>query len=264
MSGLQGDAQGAGGRWIRRACRRMSAARFRNRTLTRYEGRWGVSSGVCVTWRCGWALRIQYRVAICPKTKTEAGNAVMEKYQTQIQHEAIARGVKHLYHFTPLDNLPGIAAHGLLCRRTLHEPAYTAYAVDENRWDGRDDVISVSIEGFDERLLKKRLAKSHHDGWVLLVLSPRILWELPCEFCWSNASRKDIRNYRGFRGGPGPSPKCSPEPTNGERGSRHASPPTRRQKFTCAMLSRATISTDSSCMARRLLPVCDPCSPHWT
>ncbi|MDR5761782.1 DarT ssDNA thymidine ADP-ribosyltransferase family protein [Caballeronia sp. LZ035] len=126
----------------------------------------------------------------------------MENYQRKIQHEAIARGVKHLYHFTPLDNLPGIVAHGLLCRRTLHEPAYQAYAIDENRWDGRDDVVSVSIGGFDERLLKKRLYKSHHNEWVLLVLSPRILWELPCEFCWINASKKDIKDYRGFRGGP--------------------------------------------------------------
>lgn len=114
----------------------------------------------------------------------------------------MARGVEHLFHFTPLDNLPGILTHGLLCRNTLQGPPHNASVVDRNRWDERDDVVSVSIGGFDERLLKKRLYKSHHDGWVLLVLSPRLLWELPCEFCWSNASTQHIKNYRGFRGGP--------------------------------------------------------------
>jgi hypothetical protein len=126
----------------------------------------------------------------------------MEKYQSRIRQEAMARGVRHLFHFTPLDNLPGILTQGLLCRSTLHGSAHTAWVVDENRWDKRDDVVSLSIEGFDEQLLKKRLAKSRHDAWVLLALSPRILWELSCEFCWSNASRKEITGYRGFRGGP--------------------------------------------------------------
>jgi hypothetical protein len=126
----------------------------------------------------------------------------MERYQAEIQQEAIARGVQYLFHFTEIENLPGIAEHGLVCRRTLHDPGYNASVIDENRWDERDDVVSLSIEGFDTGLLKKRLSKRHHDGWVLLALSSRILWELDCEFCWSNASRKDIKSHRGFRGGP--------------------------------------------------------------
>jgi hypothetical protein len=47
----------------------------------------------------------------------------------------------------------------------------------------------------------KRRESGHYD-WVTLVLSSKILWTHDCLFSWRNATKKDIRDHRGWRGGP--------------------------------------------------------------
>lgn len=112
------------------------------------------------------------------------------------------RGVHYLMHFTQIANLPGIVAHGLLSRRTLAEPKYLAYASDQYRLDESEDTVSVAISRVNEVMFAAKRHKSGHSDWVILVLSAEILWTHDCRFCWRNAAKREIRNHRGWRGGP--------------------------------------------------------------
>jgi len=41
-----------------------------------------------------------------------------------------------------------------------------------------------------------------HPHWVILLLDPSILWTHRCRFLSRNAGKKEIKNHRGFLGGP--------------------------------------------------------------
>ena len=111
------------------------------------------------------------------------------------------REVPYLLHFTQASNLPEIVKHGLLSRDKLAGQEYMARASDYYRLDGRGDAISVSISRVSSLFEVKR-PKSGHTDWVILVLSSHILWTHDCLFSWRNPAKKDIRDHRGWRGGP--------------------------------------------------------------
>lgn len=112
------------------------------------------------------------------------------------------RGVIYLMHFTQIANLPGIMDHGLLSRRTLAESKYLACASDQYRLDESEDAVSVAVSRVNEVMFAAKRRKSGHSDWVVLVLSSEILWTHNCRFCWRNAAKKEIKNHRGWRGGP--------------------------------------------------------------
>lgn len=123
-------------------------------------------------------------------------------YRNQIQTIANNRGVEFLLHFTQIANLPGIVKHGILPRRELHKSEHLAYASDQYRLDENLDAVSVSISRINEEMFRSKRRKSGHDDWLILVISAEILWSHRCIFCWRNAARNEIRNHRGWRGGP--------------------------------------------------------------
>lgn len=127
---------------------------------------------------------------------------VRSTYRGDIQSVAEDRGVHCLLHFTQSSNLPGILQHGLLPRTRLAGPEYAALASAQHRLDGTDEAISVSISRLSERVFSSKRYKNPHSDWVVLVLSPAILWTHNCRFCWRNAATKEIRDHRGWRGGP--------------------------------------------------------------
>jgi hypothetical protein len=77
-----------------------------------------------------------------------------------------------------------------------------AYAIDRNRRDGRGDAVSVSISRVNRPMFAAKRHKSGHTDWVVLVLPSEILWTHDCLFSWRNAAKKEIRDHRGWRGGP--------------------------------------------------------------
>lgn len=123
-------------------------------------------------------------------------------YREKIRSIAEDREVFHLLHFTQFSNLPGIVKHGLLSRNTLARPEYMAYASDRFRLDGNGEAVSVSISRVDERIFAAKRYRSGHADWVLLVLPAEILWTHDCRFSWCNAAKKEIKDHRGWRGGP--------------------------------------------------------------
>ena len=127
---------------------------------------------------------------------------VKVSFQTEIRSVAERREVNFLLHFTQVQNLRGIVTHGILPRRDLLKPEYSAYASDRYRLDENDEAVSVSISRVNERMFVSKRHKSGHSDWVILVLSSEILWTHNCQFCWRNAATSEIRDHRGWRGGP--------------------------------------------------------------
>ncbi|MBP9709343.1 MAG: DUF4433 domain-containing protein [Oligoflexales bacterium] len=123
-------------------------------------------------------------------------------YRDDIRLIVEDREIYYLYHFTQIVNLPEIMKHGLLSRRKLAELKCLAFTSDEYRLDENSDAVSVSISQVNERMFASKRRKSGHQDWVVLVLGSKILWTHKCQFCWSNAAKKEIKNRRGFRGGP--------------------------------------------------------------
>ncbi|MFC4435446.1 DarT ssDNA thymidine ADP-ribosyltransferase family protein [Cupriavidus respiraculi] len=123
-------------------------------------------------------------------------------YRNRIRAIALERGVQYLGHFTQLTNLPGIVNHGLKSRLQLVADQHAAYVSAEDRLDEKYGAISVSVSRVSEALFRLKRHASGHSDWVVLVLSSAILWERDCLFCWTNAATKEIKDCRGFRGGP--------------------------------------------------------------
>lgn len=121
-------------------------------------------------------------------------------YQDNIRLIAEDREVDVLLHFTQATNLPGILHHGLLPRTELAAPGYAASA--RYRLDDTPEAVSVSISRVNEGMFASKRAKSGHRDWVVLVLSPVILWTHSCRFCWRNAAKKAVKDHRGRRDGP--------------------------------------------------------------
>lgn len=126
----------------------------------------------------------------------------MPSNQDKIRRLVEDRDIPSLLHFTQAVNLEGILRHGLLPRTKLSSLGYTAYASAEDRLDDTPEAISISISDFNRALFASKRAKSRHDDWLVLGLSPEVLWTHSCRFCWRSAATKEIKNHRGWRGGP--------------------------------------------------------------
>lgn len=106
-------------------------------------------------------------------------------------------------HFTHADNIPGIVEHGLLSRARLQVlDQVSALATSGERLDQEDHAISVSISAINAEMFWAKDRACGHPPWVVLLLDPSILWTQDCCFSWRNAASKEVREHRGFLGGP--------------------------------------------------------------
>lgn len=106
----------------------------------------------------------------------------------EIRAHAGMVGVSYLLHFTRAENLPSIILRGLYPIGRIGEIDVVPRINDQYRWDGHRDGTSVSI-GFPNCQMLYKLRKSMPETkWVVLVLSPSILWEKMCAFCRHNAA----------------------------------------------------------------------------
>jgi hypothetical protein len=70
-------------------------------------------------------------------------------------------GIRRLYHFTPIENLPGILKHGILSRERLAGRGMTPRCPDQLRLDHAPWSISLSISWPNDRMLAAKLHDSH-------------------------------------------------------------------------------------------------------
>lgn len=106
----------------------------------------------------------------------------------QIQKIALSKKIPFLVHFTRVDNIDSIMQHGLLPISLARERDINPVINDSERLDGRLNGTSLSI-AFPNGLMFYRLRKENPDtDWVILALSPSILWSKDVLFCRHNAA----------------------------------------------------------------------------
>lgn len=107
-----------------------------------------------------------------------------------------------MLHFTPLPNLASIVEHGILSREAQHAKEAFGYTSSAHRLDDKDSAMSISVSAINHDMFASKRKGSGRDDWVVLWLSPEILWTHSCRFNARNAARREMRDHRGFLGGP--------------------------------------------------------------
>lgn len=98
-----------------------------------------------------------------------------------------SRRIDCLYHFTQAKNLKGILTYGLLPKDNLDSLGIPYCHNDDYRFDNCTDAVCCSLE-FPNYKMFYSLRMNYPDiDWVVLKLDARILYELKCAFCWTNA-----------------------------------------------------------------------------
>ena len=122
-----------------------------------------------------------------------------------VKAEARRRGIRALYHFTAVGNLPSIAEKGLLSRaRLADDPAVLIN--DADRFDGFLDYIALSVSQPNTRLLYTFATANRERGYAIIEIYRSVLWTRGNLFTWTNAAagpclrvpRKELQGSRAF------------------------------------------------------------------
>ena len=106
-----------------------------------------------------------------------------------------------MYHFTPAWNGRSVLLNGLVSRNFLLAHDVEFVATDAMRLDDHLDAVSVSIHSINESMFIKK-EREYGGEWLIFELNASLLWTHSCRFCWKNAATSEIRNKKGFLGGP--------------------------------------------------------------
>jgi len=113
---------------------------------------------------------------------------------TAFQVNVRKRHLRELYHFTPLDNLPGIIAAGVLSRRQMDERGLKSL---RNSWGNPEkerilgaEYICLSITN-QWKMLSSVMMKLA-DPPAVLVVAPRVIWYEGTCFSPKNSANRDI------------------------------------------------------------------------
>jgi hypothetical protein len=100
-----------------------------------------------------------------------------------IQARAAQLGIRQLFHFTRVPNLPSIIEHGLVPRNFCLNVAFN----DAERHDGTN-AICATIDWPNYKTFT--MMRSNYQGveWALIGIKPEVLWTRDCAFCTTNAA----------------------------------------------------------------------------
>lgn len=113
--------------------------------------------------------------------------------------------IKHLVHFTHVDNIKNILKFGLIPRIFLQEKfinlALKPVFSDDQRHDGREEVnfLSVSFPNY-KMFFTKRKRKPNPDEWAVILFDLNVIRKHVCEFSASNSSSLDSESIEGIEG----------------------------------------------------------------
>lgn len=105
---------------------------------------------------------------------------------TTIEEFANERGIKSLFHFTRLDNLPSVLARGLLTKEACARAGINPAINDPYRYDGTG-AISATISYPNYKMFYRLRCDSPGVEWVVLKLKRSLLWRTRCAFSDTNA-----------------------------------------------------------------------------
>jgi hypothetical protein len=101
--------------------------------------------------------------------------------------------IRHLCHFTAIQNFKSICDKGILSRKDLERLKINYVCTDINRYDNQIDKISLSISFPNYKMFyKKRCDIKNH--WVIILLKPELLCDKDLEsfFFKNNASSSQM------------------------------------------------------------------------
>ena len=110
---------------------------------------------------------------------------------TDIKSIIQEKEIPFLVHFTNLKNLDSIFKHGLVPRDQLGRLESESEINDENRLDGHEDSISLSIS-FPTCQRFDKIRQTSEDQYCSLARSPKLLLEKNSAFCKYNAADSAI------------------------------------------------------------------------
>ncbi|MDO4997792.1 MAG: DarT ssDNA thymidine ADP-ribosyltransferase family protein [Neisseria sp.] len=127
---------------------------------------------------------------------TQTTNSIpLTPEQIAIQHFVQQQNIPYLVHFTRKENLSNILEHGLLDRNSLTQKEVGYYFNDQFRVDKIQDGICCSISFPNYKMFWhiKKTQESQYgvnpdNDWVILRLSPELLWRKKAYFCRYNAA----------------------------------------------------------------------------
>lgn len=123
-----------------------------------------------------------------PRFGPSANPAAAHQSRTNIAERVADRKIPFLVHFTRVENLPSIMAEGLLSVRELRASNVPFVGNDQVRWDGYAEASCFSIVHPTEKLFYRWRKQHAETSWVVLVLTPDIMWEASAAFCAHNAA----------------------------------------------------------------------------
>ena len=122
----------------------------------------------------------------------EVSNRPTHQDASEIKKFVESRGIMSLLHFTRVANVPEILKHGLLGRESIVTRGLSASFNDQYRYDNAADSVCASISFPNYKMFYSLQQRSLDDDWVVLRLNPKILWEIPCAYCFSNAASSKV------------------------------------------------------------------------
>lgn len=114
---------------------------------------------------------------------------------SEIKKFVESRGIKSLIHFTKVENVPGILAYGLLGRQTIASKGLKAEFNDQYRYDNAADSVCASISFPNYKMFYSLQRNNPDKDWAVLRLDPKILWEIPCAYCFTNAASSEVTRF---------------------------------------------------------------------
>lgn len=120
-------------------------------------------------------------------TRLRMKRAAIEERSKELQ-------IPWLIHFTHVENLPSIIAHGLQSISALNAQGLRYRANDDLRLDGHLQGSSLSIAHPNDKLFANCRWKNPRQDWAVLILDRSILWTKNVAFCQYNAA--DHRIFR--------------------------------------------------------------------
>jgi hypothetical protein len=111
-----------------------------------------------------------------------------------IEAEVKKRDIKHVLHFTQIENLQSIIQHGLLPKHDLDSCGIPYQFNDQMRIDNCDNAICLSISWPNYKMFYSYRKQNPIQDWIVISILPKVLWEKECAFCYSNAACSEIVN----------------------------------------------------------------------
>lgn len=112
---------------------------------------------------------------------------------TTIEEFVEERGIKSLFHFTRLNNLPSILAHGLLTKDACVCTGIAPVINDAYRYDGTG-AISATVSYPNYKMFYRLRCDNPDVEWVVVELKPSLLWQTRCAFSDTNAGDGSVYN----------------------------------------------------------------------